>query len=323
MWRRLAPAGPAFDEVKDEPLPERLRRLVASSMARRDESADEDGAGALLWHTLSRTLAYASKRLPEIADSPKEIDNAMKWGFGWEMGPFETWDALGVAATAARMQDEGLPVAAWVQEMLDSGYNTFYKYEEGVERSEKRENASRSSGEGGAARRLVYNPRGEYEPADGGERVVSPAALKRSRGALAENDSASLLDMGDGVLLLEFHTKMNALDTEIGAIADAAIERLHGDAAGLVIGNQGGNFSAGANLYLMGMLAQSRSVRPVGRGHQGSATDDAAAAPARPSRWWPRPINWPSAAARRYRWAPTGSSRTPSCTSARWRWASA
>ena len=256
----VAPARPSWasvDEVKDEPLPERLRRLVASSMARQDESADEDGAGALLWHTLSRTLAYASKRLPEIADSPKEIDNAMKWGFGWEMGPFETWDALGVAATTARMQDEGLPVAAWVQEMLDSGYNTFYKYEEGVERSEKRENASRSSGEGGAARRLVYNPRGEYEPADGGERVVSPAALKRSRGALAENDSASLLDMGDGVLLLEFHTKMNALDTEIGAIADAAIERLHGDAAGLVIGNQGGNFSAGANLYLMGMLAQS------------------------------------------------------------------
>ena len=191
-------------------------------------------------------MAYASKRLPEIADSPKDIDNAMKWGFGWEMGPFETWDALGVAATTARMAEEGLTVAPWVHVMLDGGHTTFYKIEE-------------SPADGATPpQQLVYNPQsGEYQPADEGESVVSIAALKRGRGALAANDSASLLDMGDGVLLLEFHTKMNALDMEIGAIANAAIERLHGDAAGLVIGNQGGNFSAGANLFLIGTLAQS------------------------------------------------------------------
>ena len=242
----VRPSWAGVDAVKAEPLPERLRRLVAPPETAADSPAADDGAGALLWHTLSRTLAYASKRLPEIADSPKDIDNAMKWGFGWEMGPFETWDALGVATTTARLAEEGLTVAPWVHEMLDGGHTTFYKVEE--------------SPAAGAtpAQQLVYNPQsGEYNAADESESVVSIAALKHRRGALAQNDSASLLDMGDGVLLLEFHTKMNALDIEISAIANAAIERLHGDAAGLVIGNQGGNFSAGANLFLIGKLAQS------------------------------------------------------------------
>ena len=151
-----------------------------------------------------------------------------------------------MAATTARMEEDGLTVAPWVQEMLDGGHSAFYKVEESPD-----DGAT-------AARRLVYNPQsGEYAAADESEHVVSVAALGRGRGALAENDSASLLDMGDGVLLLEFHTKMNALDMEIGAIANAAVERLYGDATGLVIGNQGGNFSAGANLFLIGTLAQS------------------------------------------------------------------
>ena len=245
----IEPARPRWasvDAVKEEPLPERLRRLAAPAGSADDSSAVDDGAGALLWHTLGHTLAYASKRLPEIADSPRDIDNAMKWGFGWEMGPFETWDALGVAETAARMAEEGLTIASWVQEMLDAGYTTFYKVEESL--------ADRAM----PSQQLVYNPQsGEYEAAEEGESVVDIAALKRGRSPLAENDSASLLDMGDGVLLLEFHTKMNALDMNIGTVANAAIERLHGDAAGLVIGNQGGNFSAGANLFLIGSLAQS------------------------------------------------------------------
>ena len=237
---------PSVDAVRNAPLPERLRGLVSSHTAGQDGEETDDEAAGLLWHTLSRTLAYASKRLPEIADSPMDIDNAMKWGFGWEMGPFETWDALGVAATTERMSDEGLTVAPWVQEMLDEGHDTIY-------RSEK------TSGSGAiAARMQVYNPQtGQYESVEDGDRVVSIPALKRGRGSLAENSSASLLDLGDGVLLLEFHTKMNALDLEIRPIAEAAIERLHGDAAGLVIGNQGGNFSAGANLFLIGSLAQS------------------------------------------------------------------
>ena len=237
---------PSVDAVRNAPLPERLRSLVASHSAGEDGEESEDEAVSLIWHTLSRTLAYASKRLPEIADSPKDIDNAMKWGFGWEMGPFETWDALGVADTTQRLADEGLSVASWVQEMLGKGHDSFYRAEE-------------ASGPGaGAALIQVYSPQtGRYESVEDGDRLVSIPALKRGQGVLAGNSSASLLGMGDGVLLLEFHTKMNALDLEIGPIADAAIERLHGDATGLVIGNQGGNFSAGANLLLIGALAQS------------------------------------------------------------------
>ncbi len=237
---------PSVDAARNAPLPERLRGLIASETASQDSEETGDEAAALLWHTLSRTLAYASKRLPEIADSPKDIDNAMKWGFGWEMGPFETWDALGVAATTQRMAKEGLAVAPWVHDMLDGGHRTFYRFEE-------------STGNGASSAHLqVYDPQsGEYGNVEDSERAVSITALKRGRGALAENSSASLLELGDGVLLLEFHTKMNALDLEIGPIASEAIERLHGDAAGLVIGNQGGNFSAGANLFLIGSLAQS------------------------------------------------------------------
>ncbi len=263
---------PSIDAVRNAPLPERLRSLTSARATGQDaENTDEtidetidaamDGAaenavsGAvdehaadpadLLWQTLSRTLAYASKRLPEIADSPRDIDNAMKWGFGWEMGPFETWDALGVAETTQRMTDEGLTVADWVLDMLASGHSSFYKIEQ-------------QTGEGATeVQNPVYIPqRGSYEPADEIELPVSVSALKSGSRALAENDSASLLDMGDGVLLLEFHTKMNALDMQIAPIADAAIDRLHGDAAGLVIGNQGGNFSAGANLLYIGALAQ-------------------------------------------------------------------
>ena len=237
---------PSVDAVRNAPLPDRLCGLVASHSANEDGEESEDEACKLIWHTLSRTLAYASKRLPEIANSPRDIDNAMKWGFGWEMGPFETWEALGVADTTQRMAEEGLTVAPWVHEMLGKGHESFYQ-----------SNETSSTG-AGAALLQVYSPQtGRYESVDDGDRVVSLAALKRGQGVLAGNSSASLLDMGDGVLLLEFHTKMNALDLEIGPIASAAIERLHGDATGLVIGNQGGNFSAGANLLLIGALAQS------------------------------------------------------------------
>jgi 3-hydroxyacyl-CoA dehydrogenase len=227
----VAPAKPRWasvGEVKDEPLPERLRRLVVA----------DDEAGDLIWHTLARTLAYASKRVPEIADSIVDIDNAMKWGFVWELGPFETWDILGVEETLNRMEGEGITAAPWVRQMVEKGVESFYTYE--------------------GDQKVAYNPdSGGYEPATTDPKAIQIADLKRSRAVVAENDSASLVEMGDGVLLLEFHSKMNALDLEIGEIMNEAIDRLHGNAAGLVIGNQGGNFSAGANIFLIGMLAQS------------------------------------------------------------------
>ena len=245
-YREPTGAGSSrVDAVKGAPLSDRMARLVSPDSPPGADCAD-DRAADLLWHTFSRTLAYASKRLPETAATPRDIDNAMKWGFGWEMGPFEAWDALGAAETAARMEAEGVQAAPWVREMLAAGRASFYSFEEG------------GGGEAAVGRRQVYSPeKGEYVAVEDGERVVRVADVRRGRGVLAENDAASLLDLGDGVLLLEFHTKMNALDLGMAAIAGEAVERLHGDATGLVIGNQGANFSAGANLLLIGALAQS------------------------------------------------------------------
>jgi 3-hydroxyacyl-CoA dehydrogenase len=227
----VAPAKPKWDSVgraRDLPIAQRLRELVDA----------DDSAGELIWHTLAHTMAYASKRVPEIADSLADIDNAMKWGFAWEMGPFETWDALGVEETLARMEGEGIKVAPWVQAMIDSGHDAFYTYHGGD--------------------KMVYSPLSHgYVPLEEGEKEITIAELKRCNETIAENDSASLLDMGDGVMLLEFHSKMNAFDGDIFAIMQKAIERLHGSATGLVIGNEGPAFCAGANILVMAIAAQS------------------------------------------------------------------
>ena len=227
----LAPQKPKWDSVgavRELALPDRLRELVAA----------DDAAGELVWHTLSRTMAYASKRVPEIADSLADIDNAMKWGFAWEMGPFETWDALGVADTLDRMEGEGFSAAPWVREMVASGHESFYTYH--------------------GNDKMIYSPLTKgYVPLDVSDKVLTLGDLKRSRATIASNDSANLIDMGDGVMLLEFRSKMNAFDDGIFKLMQTAIDRLHGDAAGLVIANEGENFSVGANLLMAAIAAQS------------------------------------------------------------------
>lgn len=233
----LEPQKPRWSSVgdaRDLPLAERLKDLVNA----------DDSAGELIWHTLSRTMAYASKRIPEIADGIVDIDNAMKWGFAWKMGPFETWDALGVAETLARMEGEGVTIAPWVQEMIDTGHETFYTYH-GIER-------------------MAYSPlHKQYVPVEQSPKALTIADIKRCHASIAENDEASLIDMGDGVMLLEFHSKMNALGEGIFKIIEAAIDRLHGGATGLVIGNEGDNFSVGANLLTAAITAQSGQYKEL------------------------------------------------------------
>lgn len=228
----VPPSKPRWSSVgdaKDLPLAERLRALVDAS----------DPAGELIWHTLSRTMAYASHRIPEIADSIVDIDNAMRWGFGWEMGLFETWDALGVAETLQRMDAEDVAVAPWVKEMLAAGQDSFYCYDE-------------------KGAQHAWSPLAKQvakATADGSTIRIND--LRHRNRPLAENEGASLHDMGDGVMLLEYHSKLNVLGPEIFQIMDKAAERLHGGASGLVLGNEGGDFSAGANLLHVVMLAQS------------------------------------------------------------------
>ncbi len=227
---------PKFDSVgkfKDKPLPERLRGMAAA----------EDRGGKFVWFTISRTLAYAAAIMPEVTADVMAVDNAMKWGFTWEVGPFETWDILGVAETVARMEAEGIEVAGWVKEMLAAGGTSFYRQQNGhLERW--------VVGQGYVAETL--------DP-----KVYALSDLKKDKSrVIATNPGASLVDIGDGVLLLEFHAKtptgrvMNALDLDILAMINEAVERAERDFAGLVIGNQGEHFSAGANVFIIALNAQ-------------------------------------------------------------------
>ncbi len=215
-------------DARNLELPARLNALVEA----------DDEAGELIWHTISRTMAYASKRVPEIADSIVDIDNAMKWGFAWEMGPFETWDALGVKKVVSRLEGEGATVAPWVKEMLASGKSSFYTY--------------------AGTKKLAYDPScKDYVEIDRGPMVMSIADVRRTRTKTVGNEMASLWDIGDGVLLLEWHTRVNALDGPIMEMAYTAVEKLHGNATGLVIANAGKNFAVGANIFAMLLAVQS------------------------------------------------------------------
>ncbi|HSO26502.1 MAG TPA: 3-hydroxyacyl-CoA dehydrogenase NAD-binding domain-containing protein, partial [Anaerolineales bacterium] len=200
-------------------------------------SAD-DRAGQLARALTYQSLAYASERIPEIADTPEAIDDAMRWGFGHEAGPFELWDKLGVAETAKAMKAAGFPAAAWVDELLGAGYDSFYRYD-------------------GERKVGAYNPvEGDYEKIDHREGLVILKEARQDNQVIFKNAGASLIDVGDGVGVVEFHTKMNALDDDIFTIIERALNCAERDLEGLVIGNEGDNFSAGANLGMVLMGAK-------------------------------------------------------------------
>ena len=229
-----APTKPKFESIgksKDEQdLGKRLKLIVA----------EKDRAAEFLWATTSFGLRYAASLIPSVSEDLLSIDNAMKWGFMHEAGPFERWDGLGVAESVARMETEGGTVEPWVKEMLEAGIGSFYERENG---------------------RVVgyYDPtKKSYVRIPADPRVISIADLKADGKELQANEGASLLDMGDGVLLFEFHTRAaNALDEDVFQMAEAAMTELaKDDWLALVIGNQGKHFCAGANIFTMAVAAQ-------------------------------------------------------------------
>ncbi|MBX3061882.1 MAG: enoyl-CoA hydratase/isomerase family protein [Anaerolineae bacterium] len=229
----VPPTKVRFDSVgkvrKIEDTGERIKALINES----------DRAAQYVWNVLAYYLAYASRRVGEIADDLISIDNANKWGFAHEMGPFEIWDAIGVRETVQRMEQDGYKVAEWVHQMLAQGCETFYQ---------------RSNG----AITGVYDPAKQaYVLIQPDERVINVAALRANGKEVERNSGASLHDLGDGVALLEFHTKANALDEDVFKMFDRAFTRLDTDFDALVIGNQGDYFSAGANLFVMAMAMQN------------------------------------------------------------------
>jgi len=197
----------------------------------------DDRVGQFLWKTMSRTFRYSANRIPEIADTIGEIDNAIKWGFGWEVGVFETWDAVGVVESVDRMRAEGQAIPANVEKMLAAGATSFYKNENG--------NLSFYD--------LVA---GEYKPLPERPGVVVLKSVKERTGVIKTNPGASMIDLGDGVACLEFHSKMNSIGGDTVAMMNFALDEVEKNFKGLVVGNQGGNFSAGANIMMLLLAAQ-------------------------------------------------------------------
>jgi len=190
-------------------------------------SAD-DRAGQFAWKITSESLLYAAKRIPEIADDLYNIDNAMKWGFNWEGGPFEGWDAIGVAESVARMRKEGKTIPPLVERLLKK-HKTFYQKKDG---------------------KLYFFDlkTGRYKKAPENPRIILLPSLKERQKVVKSNAGASLIDMGDGVACLEFHTYMNAIGAEIIEMIYESLKIVEKDFVGLVIGNHAERFSVGANL---------------------------------------------------------------------------
>nr|WP_206763208.1 3-hydroxyacyl-CoA dehydrogenase/enoyl-CoA hydratase family protein [Cytobacillus firmus] len=199
----------------------------------------DDRSGQLLWNILSPALLYSAQLHGEIADDVTAIDRAMKWGFGWELGPFETWDAIGVEKSVRKMEEAGEEVPAWVKEMLEKGINSFYKEEEG--------------------QKYFYH-NGEYRLIEENPKVINLKQLKKQEGVIKKNTGASLVDIGDGVALLEFHSQSNAIGLDIIQMINFAVDEVEKNYKGLVIGNQGKNFCVGANLGMILMEAQDDNI---------------------------------------------------------------
>ncbi|MEG0260006.1 MAG: 3-hydroxyacyl-CoA dehydrogenase NAD-binding domain-containing protein [Lysinibacillus sp.] len=199
----------------------------------------KDRTGELLWKIFAPTLVYSAKLHGEIADTIVAIDNAMKWGFGWQQGPFETWDALGVKDAVAKMEAEGYEVPAFVKEMLANGFESFYREIDGD---------------------LAYYNGTEYVKVPVNEKEINLKRYKKKHGVIKSNSGASLIDLGDGIALLEFHSQSNAIGLDVIQMINFAVDEVEANFKGLVIGNQGKNFCVGANLGMILMEAQDDNI---------------------------------------------------------------
>jgi 3-hydroxyacyl-CoA dehydrogenase len=223
-------AGKAVEDTR-----ERLRALLGPVL----EGQKGDKAQQFLWGALSEMCLYAARRVPEISDRVEDVDRAMRWGFAWELGPFEQMDALGVKAFAAHVQREGRTLPSVVEKVLASGRKGFYESEKGK--------ATVFDVQSGAAK-TVEEPKG----------VIILKSLKEAGREVERNSGASLIDLGDGVVCCEFHAKMNAIGADLIAMLHKGLKRLQTDFDAMVIANQAVNFSVGANLMLVLVGAQEQ-----------------------------------------------------------------
>src|SRR5437763_8741490 len=226
----------ALDMAKNvDAVPERLRMLLNGD--------PRDKATQFYWTTLSDLWTYAANRIPATSDSVAEVDRAMRLGFNWELGPFELWDAAGVEETVGRTKKEGKPVPANVERLLASGGKSWY-----------RDEAAGLSG-----REYFDLSAGTYKPVEVAEGISSVQILKKSNGVVKKNSGASLIDLGDGVGCIEFHSKMNSLGADIVQFVTQTLKPgspALGQFDAFVITNDAPNFSVGANIMLLLMASQ-------------------------------------------------------------------
>jgi len=225
-------AGKGIEDTR-----ERLRALLAPALDGKGDGKTGDQANRLLWSCLSQTCLYAARRMPEISHSVVDLDRAVRWGFAWELGPFEVWDAVGVERMATALERDGQELPPLVRKVLDSPTKSFYESEKGTARYFDL-----------AAQSLQPVP----EPPG----ILILKALKDRSGIIQKNAGASLIDLGDGVLCCEFHSKMNSIGGDLVAMIHAGVARLSSDFDAMVVGNQAANFSVGANLMLVLISAQ-------------------------------------------------------------------
>ena len=214
---------PSLDAAKTiEDTAERIRTLVYG----------KDRVGEFLWKTISANLIYTANRIPEIADDLVNIDNAVRWGFNHQFGTFELWDVIGVEKSVAKMREDGREIPSLVTKLLDSGKKSFYERREG---------------------RTFY-----FEVATGAYKEVEPRpgvlvlkSLKERQSVIKKNSGASLIDIGDGVACLEFHSKMNAIGGDTVSMMNYSVKEVGENFEALVIGNEAENFSVGANIMML------------------------------------------------------------------------
>ena len=221
---------PSIDAAKNLATPaERIRAICAS----------DDKIGRFAWNHLSSVICYAASRVPEIADEITLIDDAMKWGYNWDLGPFEIWDALGVAETVARLEKEKRPVPALASALLASGRKSFYEAKD--------------------SRLFFFSPsKAETVEKRSAAKEIHLPRLHSGNKVVRGNAGASLVDLGDGVACFEVHVKMNVLGGDQLSMLRDSLEEVRRNFVGMVIGNQGPHFSAGANLLLLTTQIQNQ-----------------------------------------------------------------
>jgi 3-hydroxyacyl-CoA dehydrogenase len=216
---------PEFDSIMaskgEKDLGKRMKKIVFA----------DDRAGTFAWRVASQGLIYAANRIPEISDTILEVDRGMKWGFNWQMGPFETWDAIGLRESVEKMKQDGLTVPANIQKMLELGHETFYKKE--------------------GAKLFQYDlVNHKYVEVKKDPKII--ILPEDSVAKVAENDGATIWDIGDGVICLEFHTKMNAIDQDIIDMQHKMVDLLEdGKFEAAIVANHAENFSVGANIFMI------------------------------------------------------------------------